>query len=168
MNHDEKISQEPELSSDGINYLLPEPVRKRGRPPKVVDITDQAVERAARAFVMGSDRQGKHREVRQKLEDQVVKRIGHKGKYLTDKLFELIEGIYVIEKLKVTGMPEIRYYKTPPNLQAIIYALDRVLGKPTATTPENEQKKGITIVEKIIKNLAGDTVEATRSVEIKE
>jgi hypothetical protein len=155
--------EEFELSSDGINYLLPEP-----RRVKIMDTSEQAVERAARAFVMGSDRQGKHREVRQKLEDRVVKRIGHKGKYLTDKLFELIEGIYVIEKHKVKGIPEIRYYKVPPNLQAITYALDRVLGKPTVSTPENEQKKGITIVEKIIKNLAGDMVETSRSVEIKE
>ena len=155
------------MSADGINHLLPEP-RRRGRPLKIVDTTDQAVERAARGFILGSDRQGKHREVRQKLEDQVVKRIGHKGKYLTDKLFELIEGIYVIEKHKVAGMPEIRYYKTPPNLQAITYALDRVLGKPTLSVPENRQKQGITLVESIIKDLANDTVTTTRSVEIKE
>lgn len=165
MNGDVPVNK---LSADGVNYLLPEPRRKRGRPPKIVDMSDRNVERMARGFIVGSERHIKRKEIRQELEEKVTKRIGHKGKYLVDKLFELIDGIYIIDKHKIEGKQQIRYYKVPPNLQAIMYALDRVLGKPTVSTPENEQKKGITVVEKIIKNLSGNTVEASRSVEIKE
>lgn len=133
------------------------------------DISERNVERMARGFIVGSQAIGRRREVKAILEERVTQRIGTKGKYLVDKLFELIEGVYIVDKARtVKGQQDVRYYKVPPNLQAITYALDRVLGKPNASTPESEAKKGITIVEKIIKNLAGDTVEATRKIEIKE
>jgi hypothetical protein len=136
-------------------------------PP--VNVTDKNIEKMARGFIMGTQSIQRRKEVREQLQDKVVKRIGKKGKYLTDKLFELIEGVYVIEgNADGRNSRGIRYYKVPPNLQAIIYALDRVLGKPTIHVEKDEEKKGIKIVESIIKNLAGDTVKQERSIEIKE
>lgn len=120
---------------------------------EVVDVSDKNIENRARGFIMGTQAIGRRKEVRELLEEKVIKKIGHKGKYLTDKLFELIEGVFVIDKSKGR---EIRYYKVPPQLNAIIYALDRVLGKPTQHTEHTEEKKGILLVEHIIRNLAGE------------
>lgn len=125
---------------------------------EAVDISDKHVEKMARGFIMGSQAIGRRKEVRELLEDKVVKRIGKKGKYLTDKLFELIEGVYVVQNRKGQEGREIRYYQVPPNLDAIKYALDRVIGKPTARTETNETKKGVMVVEHIIRNLSGDKV----------
>lgn len=137
-----------------------------------VDISDRNIERIAKGFIVGSTAIGKRKEVRDLLEDKVIKRIGKKGKYLTDKLFELIEGVYIAEKdttMSKTGPRMIKYYKVPPNLQAITYALDRVLGKPTQHVESNKQKEGIAVVEQIIKSLeGGKTVETTKRIEIKK
>jgi len=84
---------------------------------------------------------------------------------LTDKLFELVEGIYVVSSVDGEKM---KFYKQPPNLNAIIYCLDRVLGKPQAGKPQDEANKGIAIVESIIKDLAGGTIEHKKSIEIKQ
>jgi len=131
-----------------------------------VDISDKNVEKMARGFILGSKAIGKRKEVKQILEDKVVGRIGKKGKQLTDKLFELVDGIYVVQKM---DGEKVKYYKTPPNLAAITYCLDRVLGKPVSKSESGSQdKKGIMIVESIIKNLAGDTVEHKKSIEIKQ
>lgn len=119
----------------------------------VEDISDKKIEHMARGFIMGTQAIGRRREIREVLEERVTKRIGRKGKYLTDKLFELIDGIYTVQK---ESGREIRYYKVPPNLTAIIYALDRVLGKPKQFTEHSEEKRGIMVVEHIIRNLAGD------------
>lgn len=135
--------------------------------PEMIDVSDKKIENMARGFIMGSEAVVRRKEVRELLEEKVVKRIGKKGKYLTDKLFELIEGVYVIDKQGKPGTG-IRYYQVPPNLNAIIYALDRVLGKPVAKTESAEEKKGIMVVESIIRNLAGGTVETRKSVEIKQ
>ena len=89
--------------------------------------------------------------LRDLLEGKVTKRIGKKGKYLTDKLFELIDGIYIETN---NDGKKIKYYKQPPNLQAIIYALDRVLGKPKQYVERNDEKSGIVLVEHVIRNLA--------------
>ena len=96
---------------------------------------------------------GRRKEIRELLEEKVTKKIGRKGKYLTDKLFELIDGVYTVQK---ESGREIRYYKVPPNLTAIIYALDRVLGKPKQFTEHSEEKKGIILVEHVIRNLASN------------
>lgn len=131
----------------------------------VIDVSDKKIEQMARGFIMGSQAIGRRKEIRELLEERVTKKIGRKGKYLTDKLFELIDGVYTVQK--ETGK-EIRYYKVPPNLTAIIYALDRVLGKPKQFTEHSEEKKGIMVVESIIRNLAGGgTIEQRKSVEIK-
>ena len=120
---------------------------------ETVDVSSQHIERMARGFIMGTQAIGRRKEIREMLEERVTKRIGRKGKYLTDKLFELIDGVYTVQK---ESGKEIRYYRVPPSLPAIIYALDRVLGKPVARTEVSEEKKGVMIVETIIRNLAGD------------
>ena len=130
-----------------------------------VDISDRKVEAMARGFIMGSQAIGRRREVRAELENRVVKKIGAKGKVLTDKLFELIEGVAVIDKRGGKNGQDIRYYTVPPNLQAIIYALDRVLGKPVVHTEHVEEKRGVMIVESIIRNLAGDKSYGNNEVE---
>ena len=107
----------------------------------------------ARGVILGSQAIGRRKEIRAVLEEKVSKKIGRKGKYLTDKLFELIEGVYLMDKQKGGT---IKYYQVPPNLNAIIYALDRVLGKPVARSEVSEEKKGVVLVEHIIRNLAGD------------
>src|SRR3990167_51648 len=126
---------------------------------EVVDVSERVIEQRARAFIMGSQMIGRRKEVRERLDEMVSRKIGKKGKYLTDKLFELIEGVYVIDKRGGKDGNQIRYYQVPPNLNAIIYALDRVLGKPVTKVESSEEKKGIMVVESIIKNLAGETVE---------
>ena len=133
---------------------------------EAVDVSEKNVEKMARGFILGSQAIGRRKEVRQQLEDAVIKKIGRKGKYLTDKLFELIEGVYIVDKRAGKDGREVRYYQVPPNLQAIVYALDRVLGKPVArTASEDSAKQGVTVVESIIKDLAsGKVVEEKRSV----
>ena len=123
---------------------------------ETVDISDKYIEKMARGFIMGSQAIGRRREIRQELEERVTKKIGRKGKYLTDKLFELIEGVYVIDKRGGKDGRSIRYYQVPPNLNAIIYALDRVLGKPKQVSEVSEEKKGIVLVEHVIRNLANN------------
>lgn len=122
----------------------------------VIDISDRKVEQMARGFIVGSQAIGRRKEIREKLEDKVTKKIGLKGKYLTDKLFELIEGVYIIDKRGGQDGRQIKYYQTPPNLNAIIYALDRVLGKPKQYIDKSEEKKGLILVEHVIRNLANN------------
>jgi len=122
---------------------------------EAVDVSDKNIDRMARGFILGTQAIGHRREIREILEQKVTKKIGRKGKYLVDKLFELIEGVYIIEKKKDGNAgTSIRYYQVPPSLNAIIYALDRVLGKPKQFTEHSEEKRGIILVEHVIKNLA--------------
>jgi len=121
---------------------------------KAVDVSEKNIERMARGFIMGTQAMGRRREIRQELEAKVTKKIGKKGKYLTDKLFELIEGVYIVDKKAGKNGRDIRYYLVPPSLNAIIYALDRVLGKPAQFIEHSEEKRGIILVEHVIKNLA--------------
>ena len=118
---------------------------------EVADVSNKHIEQMARGFIMGTQAIGRRREIREVLEEKVVKKIGRKGKYLVDKLFELIEGVYIVEK---SSGKEVRYYKVPPQLNAIVYALDRVLGKPKQFTEHSEEKRGIVLVEHVIRNLA--------------
>jgi hypothetical protein len=132
-----------------------------------MDISDKKVEQRARAFIMGTQSIGRRKEVMEILEEKIVQKIGKKGKYLTDKLFELIEGVYVVDKRGGKNGRDIRYYQVPPNLQAIIYAIDRVIGKPVAKTEVNERKEGVMVVESIIRQLAGgQTVEVKKTTKL--
>lgn len=127
------------LPADSVRPYLPDKV------------TVSELDRMARDFIVGKKTLSNSRDVRQQLEERVVKRIGKKGKYLTDKLFELIEGVHLVDNI---NGKTVRYYKTPPNLNAIIYALNRVLGSPKQTVDKSEEKRGIYVVEHIIKTLA--------------
>jgi hypothetical protein len=130
-----------------------------------VDISDKNIENMARGFILGNQAIGRRKEIKALLEDKVIGRIGKKGKKLTDKLFELVEGIYVVSSMNGEKM---KYYKTPPNLNAIIYCLDRVLGKPvTKAESADGDKKGIKIVSEIIENLAGERT-TKKSIEINQ
>ncbi len=120
----------------------------------VVDVSDRKIEEMARGFIMGNEAIGDRDKIRQMLESKVTKKIGKKGKYLTDKLFELIEGVYVVDKRGSQNGHSIKYYQEKPNLNAIIYALDRVLGKPKQVSEMTEEKKGVILVEHVIRNLA--------------
>lgn len=123
---------------------------------EVVDVSDRHLEQMARGFIMGSQAIGKRKEIREELEKRVTKKIGTKGKYLTDKLFELIEGVYIVDKRGGKNGRDVRYYQVPPSLNAIIYALDRVLGKPKVQIEQSQESKGIILVEHVIRNLANN------------
>ena len=123
---------------------------------EVVDVSDRNIEQMARGYIMGSQAIGRRKEIRELLEEKVTKKIGTKGKYLTDKLFELIEGVYVQDKRGGKNGREVRYYQVPPNLNAITYALDRVLGKPKQYVESSQESKGIILVEHVIRNLANN------------
>ena len=123
---------------------------------EVVNVTDKHLEKMARGFIMGSQAIGRRKEIRELLEEKVTKKIGRKGKYLTDKLFELIEGVYIVDKRGGKNGRDIRYYQVPPNLNAITYALDRVLGKPKVQIEQSQESKGIILVEHVIRNLANN------------
>lgn len=66
----------------------------------------------------------------EKFEGQIQKAegmIADRLPWLVDKAFELADGVYV-EKPGLTG-PII--YQLPPDMGAIKYLLDRIMGKPT-------------------------------------
>ena len=149
-----------------ISVMTDEELKRAENKIESVDVSDAHVNRIAEGFILGNRAIGRRKNVRAELEKRVVDRIGKKGKYLTDKLFELIEGVHIVQKADEKG---IRYYKVPPSLPAIQYALDRVLGKPSPAKKEDDEKKGIAVVEEMIKNLAGGgTVTTRKSIEIKE
>lgn len=97
-----------------------------------VDLSNQNIEKMARGYFTGKQAIGRKKDIRKVLEDKVVGKIGAKGKFLVEKLFELIEGVQVVGKgyEEVNGIKEQKVYIRPPDLNAIIYALDRVLGRP--------------------------------------
>jgi len=132
---------------------------------KTESVQEQHLEKIARGYIMGTNRISKRKDIKEKLEARVIEKIGKKGKYLSDKLFELIEGIYIVSSDKGGN---IKYYKQPPNLQAIMYALDRVLGKPGSAEKENAESQGTTTVEQIIKSFADGTKEETKKVTVQK
>lgn len=121
---------------------------------EVVDVSDKHLEKMARGYILGSQTFDNQSQLKAKLEEKVTKKIGRKGQFLVAKLFELIEGVYIVDKRSGKDGKTIKYYQQPPNLQAITYALDRVLGKPVTRSEHNETKKGLVLVEHIIKGLA--------------
>lgn len=56
-------------------------------------------------------------------------RIADRLPVLIDKMLELADGVPVEDVNPVTG--EVSVYKTPPDRQALIYLIDRIMGKPT-------------------------------------
>lgn len=67
-------------------------------------------------------------ETRALLKEQVEIKIIEKGQWLVDKLFELAEGVNIVDHMKDGSV--IRYYKTVPDRNALTYLLDRAFGKP--------------------------------------
>lgn len=137
-------------------------------PQEAVSMQSKHLEQVARGYYLGRTSYNRNQELKRKLEDKVVGRIGRKGKLITDKLFELIEGVYVAKEVtftdKKTGrkrVREIRYYQAPPDLKAIIYALDRVLGKPDQHVTHQDENEGLKTVSEIVKSLA--KVESARA-----
>ena len=120
---------------------------------EVIDVSEKALEKRARGFILGTQTFDSNRKMKEDLEAKITKRIGRKGKLLSDKLFELIEGVYIVDKRSGKDGHVIKYYQQPPNLQAIIYAMDRVLGKPMVRSETNTEKQGLTLVENIVKGL---------------
>jgi len=57
-------------------------------------------------------------------EQKVADRLPH----IVDKLLELVDGVYVVQHTK-DG--EERIYVQPPDRQAAIHLLDRIMGRPT-------------------------------------
>src|SRR3990167_2088104 len=139
----------PEQIAGGVQIIETPKV-----PFKVLDNSSANVERMARGFILGTQNHTKQRKIKQALEERVIQRIGRKGKFLTDKLFELADGIYMQERTKDRNT--IKYYQVPPNLAAITYLIDRALGKPKQHTEISEEKRGVVVIESIIKNLAED------------
>lgn len=66
----------------------------------------------------------KHQTAREKAEGQIVDRLP----WIIEKLFELGEGV-AVEKFNSMGVPMV--YQLPPDLGALKYLADRVMGKPT-------------------------------------
>ena len=128
-----KKNEKPELPTGQMPEQFDVSTENLEKPDTIeaIDVSDERAEKVARGYFVGSTAVGRRKDVRKMLEDKVITKIGKSGKLLVDKLFELVEGVAVVDRLsKVQGKEEVRYYKTPPNLAAIIYALDRVLGKP--------------------------------------
>lgn len=89
-----------------------------------------------------------------KIEGLVQRKIGKRVKWLLDKSFELADGIYTID---ARDPDKVKYYKKAPDLDAIIYLIDRLIGKPTAKTENKntEEKKGVVAIQNMIVQLAG-------------
>lgn len=92
-----------------------------------------------------------------RVENMIQKKVGAKVKFLLDKAFELADGIYTIDERDPL---KVRYYRKPPNLEAIIYLIDRLIGKPVAKSENRniEEKKGVQAVQSIILQLAGNNI----------
>ena len=124
------------------------------------DVSERTIEKMARGSILGFQNNAASRNRRGRLNRRVETMVAKKGKHLLDKMFELAEGIYLVDK---KSDKELRYYQVPPNFHAITYLLDRVLGKPAAApTGDQREKQGIVAVEQIIKRLADGTITEQR------
>lgn len=94
----------------------------------------------------------------QKIERLVTRKVGAKAKFLLDKALELADGIYMTDE---KDPYKTKYYKKAPNLEAIIYLIDRLIGKPVAKSEvkDNSEKKGLATIQNLIVNLAGPSRE---------
>ena len=122
---------------------------------KKVDGSENFLKRVAKVNVMrdtklrGNDLAVKRKKVEEKIDRALLK----KTPWLLDKMFELAEGLYILDKHDPGR--QIRYYKIIPDRQAIAYLMDRAIGKPKEEGNGNdESKKGLLMVESIIKTLA--------------
>ena len=88
-----------------------------------------------------------------KVEKLIERKIAGKTTFLLDQALELAAGIFIT---KEDDPLHIKYYRKPPDLTAIIYLIDRLVGKPVAKTENKniQANKGIAAVQNIIMNLA--------------
>lgn len=101
----------------------------------------------------------KHQAYKDKITVKIEKRIGTKVGRIVKNMLELANGGYWSEKLDDGS---VKNHFERPNLTANIYLLDRFMGKPVIRQEVKEEKKGIFIIETMIKKLASpaQTVEA--------
>lgn len=92
-----------------------------------------------------------------RVEKMVQKKIATKTKFLINQAFELAAGIYVLDERDPS---KTKYYRKPPQLDAIIYLMDRLLGKPMVKSENTnlQAKKGVAELQNIIQVLAGGQV----------
>lgn len=99
-----------------------------------------------------------------KVEQLVTQRVLDRAENLLNKLFDLAEGVSIehkrLNKINSDGEEEyiVNVYQKEPDLKAIQYLFDRVLGKPAivqqSTGSEADVGKGVKAVGDIIRNLA--------------
>lgn len=122
------------------------------------DATRDYLNRVSRNTILGLDTWHNRRaDKKLRLEAKVERRIEKQSMYLIDKLFELADGVFMVERDKIDAegnTKELKYYKTRPDLQAIQYLLDRIFGKPTQRTEHKSENKGVMVIEHILKNIA--------------
>jgi len=96
-------------------------------------------------------------EIVARIENLVTRKISKQTKFLVEKAFELAAGVYILDERDPS---KTKYYKKPPNLDAIIYLIDRILGKPVAKNENTalQAKKGVAELQNIIQVLAGGTI----------
>ena len=113
---------------------------------------NKAIDVGATAAIQELTATNEHQQYKEKIAQKVEKRIGRKVNTLVGKALELAQGVKVTRYNGETD--EIVAYDEKPNLNAIIYLLDRLMGKPTIKSEVKEEKKGIFIIEHMIKKLA--------------
>ena len=108
-------------------------------------------------MVAGATRAKNKEELIVRVEKMVQKKIAVKTKFLIDQAFELAAGIYVLDERDPS---KTKYYKKQPQLDAIIYLMDRLLGKPMVKSENTnlQAKKGVAELQNIIQVLAGGQV----------
>lgn len=106
-------------------------------------------------------------EVIERVERLVTRKISLKTKFLVDKAFELAAGIYILDERDPS---KTKYYRKPPNLDAIIYLMDRLLGKPVMRqeNSNDKAKKGVAELQNIIQVLAGGVVNINNEKDLED
>ena len=124
----------PKRKNPADHELIEVPISElRGKQANEIismDISDERATKIADAYFIGDKAVGRRKDIRELFEQKITGAVGKKGKYLTNKLFELVEGVWVVDKFGPHG-EVLKVYKQKPDLAAIVYAIDRVLGKPT-------------------------------------
>lgn len=127
-------------------------------------LENQIVDKRATDAIIELASTNKHQAYKEKIANKVDRQIGKKATTLVETAMELAQGITVAEEDEEGG---VKYYTKAPNLNAIIYLLDRLMGKPVAKQEIKEEKKGIFIIEHMIKQLADKPVVTVPATEVK-
>lgn len=121
----------------------------------------QMVEKETRTQVVALTQSARHNSYKEKIAKKVEKRIGEQFETLVDNAMQLAQGITVAEVQEDGG---VKAWTEKPNLNAIIYLLDRLMGKPTQRQEIKDDKSGITVIEKMIKQLANGEIHAKQTI----